>query len=255
MMQTTQTSAVILITRPMKSNDPTMWTFRWGEEIVKVARAMGYTVVDIKKNEATYENVSKSIQYYNPRLYIHVGHGCPSSLQGQTECIVTRKFDLDELVTMDNFREIVMPLIYGSGCKESCLQSIDNDICNPICTNETNVNLLKGKMVYTVACYSALQLGKCAVRYGADSYVGYDELMLFPVDDVGSQEIFKSVHLVFIKELLKGHTIEEAEQVTSNYEDELIRLHKKTKYIALPLLWNKLHRKILGNRYASMYYS
>ena len=241
----------ILITRPMKSGDPTEYTYQWGEQISNMVKEYGYNLIDIKKNDVTYQNVSQLLDKHHPRLYIHIGHGCPASLQGQKECIITRRFEMDELLSMQNFREIVMPLIYASGCKSSCMST--PDICNPLCINDTNLSLLKGTIVYTIACYSSLQLGKCAVKYGTDCYVGFNDLMLFPVDDKGSQDIFKNVHVTFIKELLNGKTIEEAEQQTNKYEDVLIKFYIDTKYISLPLLWNKIYRRVLGNREARIY--
>lgn len=244
-------SNIILVTRPMKSGDPTEYTYKWGEQAVKMMKEHGFTVIDIKTKDVTYDNVSKSIQYYNPRLYVHIGHGCPTSLQGQNECVITRRFTVDELLSMKNFREIIKPLTYSSGCIHTCKTA--PDICNPICTSDTNVQLLRGAIIYTVACYSAAQLGICAVKYGADTYVGYSDLMLFPVDDMNSQEIFQNVHLTFLKSLLEGHTVAEAEQEMARYEDTLIRFHKQTKYIALPLLWNKINRKVIGNSKARIY--
>jgi hypothetical protein len=235
----------ILVTRPMKLSDPTEYTYQWGDHIVKMIKKAGHNVIDLKRNEVTYERVTHELQKHHPRLYIHIGHGCPNSLQGQNECVLTRRFGVDELMGMPNFKEIMKPLSYVSGCEGSCLSN--PDVCNPLCMSDTNVNNLKGTIVYTVACYSAIQLGKCAVKYGADVYCGFDDLMLFPVDDMGSQDLFRDVHMVFIKELLNGKTIEEAKEITSNYEDTLISFHKKTKYIALPLLWNKMHRSIHGN--------
>ena len=242
----------ILVTMPMKVGDPTSYTYEWAEQAVRMKKSYGYSVVDLRKNDVTYRNVSSSIQRYNPSLYVHFGHGCPSSLQGQTECIITRKFDIDELVSMPNFREIIMPLLYESGCT-TCMNSLDKDICNPLCVNDTNVNLLKGKIVFTVACYSASQLGKCAVRYGAKAYIGYSDLLLFPVDEVHSQDMFRDVHLVFIRELLERKSVEQAEKKMNDYEDSLIRFYKKTKYVALSLLWNKINRKVLGNKNSTIY--
>ena len=243
----------ILVTRPRKEGNPTSYTYDWGDMAVKMNRAYGYNTVDIRKTDVTYRNVSSSIQKYQPSLYIHAGHGCPSSLQGQTECIITRKFDIDELVSMPNFKEIILPLIYSSGCTNTCINSLDKDICNPLCVNDTNVNLLRGKIVFAISCYSSSQLGKCAIRYGAKSYIGYKDLLLFPVDEMRSQDMFRDVHLIFIKELLEGKTVAEAERKMNLYEDTLIRFHKKTKYIALSLLWNKINRQVLGDKSATIY--
>ncbi len=243
---------LILVTRPRKDKDPTEHTHKWGGLAIKMMRSYGYNVVDIEKNDVTYNNVSQSIQHYQPRLFATFSHGCPSSIQGQDECVITRKFDIDELVKMSNFKEIIMPLIYESGCT-TCMNSLDKDICNPLCVNDTNVHLLKGKIVFTVACYSASQLGKCAIRYGAKAYIGYSDLLLFPVDEMNSQDMFRDVHLVFIRELLEGRTIAEAERKTNEYEDALIRFHKKTKYVALSLLWNRINRRVLGDKNVTIY--
>lgn len=243
----------ILVTRPMKPGDPTEHTYSWCDLAIKISKSYGYNVVDIRKSDVTYQNVSKSIQKYQPNMYLHFGHGCPSSLQGQTECILTRKFDVDELVSMPNFKEIILPLIYSSGCTNTCIDSLDKDVCNPLCVNNTNVNLLKGKITFAVSCYSASQLGKCAVRYGAKTYIGYKDLLLFPVDEVRSQDMFRDVHLVFIRELLEGRTVAEAERKMNEYENTLIRFYKKTKYISLSLLWNKLNRVTLGDKNSRIY--
>lgn len=237
---------IIVITRPRKNNDPTSYTYEWGSEAIKMAKKYGYNVVDIQKDDVTYDNVTNALLKYKPRLYIHIGHGCTTSLQGQNECIVTRRFSVDELVNMNNFRQILQPLFYSSGCTHTC--KLEKDICSPICSHETNVSILKGTIVYTIACYSASQLGKCAVNYNVSSYIGYSDLMLFPVDELKSQDIFKDVHLVFLRELLEGKSVYEAEKKMNQYEDTLIKFHKKTKYIALPLIWNKLNRRILGNK-------
>lgn len=246
---------VIVVTRPMKQNDPTSYTYYWGEAAVKMMKDYGYKVIDLKKNEASYENVTRTLQQYRPILYVHVGHGCPASLQGQNECILTRRFGMDELISMPQtqLREIIKPLIYSSGCTNTCMST--PDVCNPLCMNNTNIQTLKGTIVYTIACYSASQLGKCSIRYGAETYIGYNDLMLFPVDEKHSQDMFRDVHLMFLKEILEGKTVAEAESTMNAYEDELIRFYKNTKYVSLPLLWNKLNRGILGNRNASIYNS
>lgn len=243
---------LILVTRPRKNNDPTEHTHEWGGLAIKMMKSYGYNVIDIEKNDVTYKKVSQSIQQYQPRLFATFSHGCPSSIQGQDECVITRKFDIDELVRMSNFKEIIMPLIYESGCT-TCMNSLDKDICNPLCVNDTNVHLLKEKIVFAVACYSASQLGKCAIRYGCKSYTGFKDLMLFPVDDMNSQDIFRDVQLVFIRELIEGKTVGEAEHSMNLYEDALIRFHKKTKYVALSLLWNKLNRVTLGDKNSRIY--
>jgi len=131
--------------------------------------------------------------------------------------------------------------------------SLENDPCSPLCLFDTNVNLLKDTITVAVACHSASRLGRCAVSYGAHAYVGEDELLMFPVDSLNSQDMFGEVQLSMFKELLLGNSVQGAEKVMSELEDSYIRRFKKIKYIALPMLWNKIHRKILGNVNSSIY--
>lgn len=246
-------NATILVTMPKNKADPTEYTYQWATQAAKIAEDLGYNVVTIKEKDTTYNNVTGSIKKYKPRIYVHFGHGCPSSLQGQQECIVVRKYSVDELICMAESpfveeRQRLLRLLRPLGelsCPGVC--SLDVDPCSPLCTHDTNINLLKGSIIFSVACHSLSQLGKCSIKYGVDTYVGYDDLLMFPVDTLKSQDMFGEVQLTFLKELLMGKTVQEANQVMSELEDSYIRRFKKTKYIALPMLWNKLHRQILGN--------
>lgn len=248
--------ATILITAPEKSNDPTTWTHMWAVEANKIAKNLGYDVVFIERNDTTYNNVTEAFQKYKPRLYIHLGHGCPSSLQGNTECIVTRKYTVDDLLCMANdplqhekLDKLMNPL--KASCEYLC--SLESDQCNPLCTYDTNIGELKGSIVYAVACHSASGLGVCANKYGVETYIGFNDLLMFPVDSVGSQNFFKDVHLKMFESLLLGRTVKESEEEMSKLETSYIKYFKKTKYIALPMLWNLIHRRIIGNLDAMIY--
>jgi hypothetical protein len=252
--------ATILITIPLKRGDPTEHTAIWAEKAVKIAKSLGYNVVALRGNETTHANVTEAIIKYRPEIMTHYGHGCPLSLQGQQECIVSRKYSTDEMLCMaqsQNIEErqkllnILNPLGQLS-CPGICSLG-DSDPCSPYCTYDTNVNLLKGSIVIAVACHSASQLGMCGVNYGVKTYVGEDDLLMFPVDTMNSQDMFGHVQLTLFKELLLGKTIEEAERTMSELEDSYIRKYKKVKYISLPFLWNKIHRKVLGNKNAMIY--
>lgn len=247
-------TATILITMPRKKGDPTEYTYQWAADSSKIAKDLGYKVFEIKEKDNTYNNVTEAIKKYKPRAYIHYGHGCPSSLQGQQECIVVRKYDVNELICMAESpfieeRQRLLKLLNPLGelsCPGICSIG-DVDPCSPLCTHDTNINLLKGSIIFSVACHSLSQLGKCSIKYGVETYVGYNDLLMFPVDTINSQDMFGEVQLTFLKELLMGKTVQEAEQTMSELEDSYIRRFKKIKYISLPMLWNKLHRKILGN--------
>lgn len=238
---------------PRKKADPTEFTYQWAEKAVKLIKDLGYNLITIKENDTTYNNVTKTLKENKIDLFLHFGHGCPSSLQGQRECEIVRKYTVDELICLAESpyiedRQRVIKLLNPLGelsCPGIC--TLDKDPCSPLCTYSTNVNLLKGSIIFAVACHSASQLGKCSINYGIDTYVGYDDLLMFPVDTLKSQDLFGDVQLTFLKELLMGKTVQEAEQAMSELEDSHIRRFKKTKYIALPMLWNKLHRQIIGN--------
>ncbi len=252
-------SATILITMPKKKGDPTEFTYQWAERAVQIAKDLDYDVITIKGADNTYNNASETIKKYNPRFYAHFGHGCGSSLQGQNECEVVRKFSVDELICMAESpyleeRQRLIKLLNPLGelsCPGIC--TLDQDPCSPLCTYPTNVNLLKGSIIFAVACHSASQLGQCAISYGAKAYIGEDDLLMFPVDSLNSQDIFGDIQLAMFKELLLGKSVQEAERVMSELEDSYIRRFKKTKYIALPMLWNKIHRKMLGDKNAMIY--
>lgn len=245
--------ATVLITMPKRANDPTTYTYQWAQKMVKVAKGLGYKVVEIKGGNVNYSNVTAAIEKWKPRLYIHAGHGCPTSLNGQNECIVTRKFSIDEMLNMspEKLNKLFDP-VKLSGCgKDVCQLQIN--ACSPLCLYDTNIHLLRDSIVYAVSCHSAEQLGKCAIQYGVQSYIGYKDLLLFPVDQMRSQDMFGEIHLEFIRHLLLGESVGEANDAMRSMEDTYIRWYKDTKWVGLPLLWNHLHRELLGDPNATIY--
>jgi len=247
--------ATVLITIPKNSNDPTTYTSQWAEKAVKIANKLGYKVIVIRGKNVNYDNVTKLIRKYRPRLYAHFGHGCVTALQGQKECIVTKKLGIDTLLNMavhdkESFSSIVNPM-GNLSCPGIC--QLDDDICYPICMHDTNLDMLKGTIVLAFACHSAAKLGDYAIEHGADAYVGYSDLLLFPVDSMKTQELFGEIHVELFKSILMGKTVEEANEIANRLEDAYITMYKEVKYVSLPFLWNKLHRKVLGNNEAMIY--
>lgn len=246
--------ATIMFTAPLKKGDATETTHEWAVKAINLAKSLGYKVIELHGNDVTYDNVTNAIDEYAPRLFIHYGHGCPLSLQGQQGCILNRKYEMQELIEMHkagkmDILDIIEPV--KSSCPGIC--KIANDPCSPLCYQDTNVNKLKGSIIHTVACHSASKLGKCAVAYGAETYVGYDDLLLFPKDSLGSDEIFGDIHFLFLEQLLTAHSVKESYQTMKTAQDAIISLYKTTKYISLPMLWDKMHMKVLGNENAMIY--
>lgn len=265
-----QSPATILITRPSRANDPSQYTYLWGEKAIQFGRSLGYNVIDIKNEKTTHDNVSKMFEKYRPRLYVHFGHGCPASLQGRDECIINEKVDIEKLI--DNVKEdsskcdvlcnMMLPVkplhlnqhsVDNKKCACSMKEDFDPGSCYPLCLKDTNTHLLRNTITLSVACHSASWLGIHAVEQGAETYIGFDDLLMFPVDTMKSQEMFGDVILSMYKALLLGATVKEAGEKISTLEDSYITKYKKIKYIALPMLWNKLHRKIIGNEYNTIY--
>ncbi len=246
-------SATILITAPRKVGDPTFYTSMWAHKMESLARSIGYNVVILKGDNVNYRNVNAAIERYHPRLYIHSGHGCPTALNGQNECVVTRKYSIDELLSMspEKLDKLFNP-VRLSGCGKT-ICDLQNNACSPLCLKDTNIHLLKDSIIYAVSCHSTERLGRYAIQYGVQSYVGYQDLLLFPVDQMQSQNMFGEIHLEFLKHLLEGDTVGEANDAMKRMEDTYIRLYKNVKWIGLPLLWNYLHREILGNPNTTMY--
>lgn len=260
--------ATVVFTMPMKEGDPTQITYLWAKRNAQLIRGLGYRVVTIEKEDTTYDKVTKALRENSPSVtgrplvYIHYGHGCAGSLIGNKECIINREFSFDELNGIrtedpEKFRKLVNPL-KGLSCFEldktngqTC--RMDNDPCAPMCTNPTNVHLLRDAIVFTTACWSAASLGMCALKGGSKSYIGYSEIYMFTYDSKGSQNIFEDIQLKFAKSLLMGKSVGEAEKDMTKLEDDYIRKYKKVKFIALPLVWNKMHRKIYGDKNVTIY--
>lgn len=249
-------SSTIIITMPMRVLDPTQFTYMWAAKAAQMAKDLGYTVITIEKEDTTYEKVTKAIQQYRPRLFIHFGHGCPLSLQGQRSCIVNRQYTPEQMRIMAESpvieeRQKLLSILNSCNpmgqlsCPGIC--SLHLDPCAASCRYPTNVGLLKGSIIVAIACWSASQLGKCAIMYGADAYVGYNDLLMFPVDELGTQDMFGNMQLILIDELLHGRSVGDADGIMRKVEDEYIRIYKKTKWVALPMLWDKIHREVLGN--------
>lgn len=262
-------TATILVTAPRKNGDATIHTAQWADQFIKMAKQLGYNVITLRGNDVTYDNLTKTLEknqnretgQSNIRLYWHFGHGCPGHLLGQNECILTKKFGIDELLYIGRsgidengidgyyrLNKILHPL--KSSCPGIC--QLEEKICNP-CFKETNINLLKGAIIGTTACHSGLQLARCAIQYGAETYIGYNELFLFPVDSMRSQDISGEIQLEFLRNLLLGKSVRESEITMMKMENAYISMYKKTKYISLPMLWNQKYRIIRGNYDARIY--
>lgn len=131
--------------------------------------------------------------------------------------------------------------------------------------NKDNVNLLKSKIIYAVACDSSEELGEIAINIGkADAYIGYEAYFMVVIDPTRSSIPSKDKNLkVFIKpyatlilSLISGLPVDEAITRTRNVLKSLIREYGvssiKDRYGDAPLIrfglyWDLTFLKGYGN--------
>lgn len=255
----------ILFTIPEKRSDPTQYTAAWARKAVQVAKDLGYKINVLEGNKTTHANVTKILEDDTDnsiKLIVHYGHGCEASIQGNKECVINRNYSLQEIIEM-----------YYSGCPQkikiasrildpmgylanSYIYQLlkDKDPCLDTCYFDSNYQLLRGRIVFATACFAASGLGESAVEAGARSYTGSSDLYLFPVDQMGSQELYEYIQLIGLKELLYGHTVGDAETVMSAVEDPIISRFKPIRpYVSLTMLWNKMYRRVIGDWNATIF--
>ncbi len=250
----------ILFTAPRKMGDPTQYTYDWAMDAVKLAKSLGFNVITLEGEQATHRNTTKVLgENESIIVWAHFGHGCIDSAQGNDECLINKEYSLKEIrdlaLSGDEKKIKIAKMILqpSSYLSEPTRCQLDGDPCLLRCTYESNVGMLRGKSSFMTACFTAGGLGEYAVNYGGISFMGSDSLFLFPVDNKGSQNLYKYVQLVGLKELLIGHTPRQADAAMSNAEDRIIKDNNDIKYIVLTMIHNKLSRKVLGNIDSTIY--
>lgn len=229
----------ILITRPsMKDDMATHHTYFWAEPVILYAKNLGYDVLDYQKRHVTYSNVNDVYKTYNPDVHIHFGHGCPSSLIGQEQCIITNGMSSYNIGNPKYLRNIFNPYTYR----------LNDDIaCDRLCPQESNVQLLRRKDAITYSCHSSSKLGVCAMKAGAKSYAGFDDYLIFMTDSVETENIFKECLLKYTYSLLDGNTIRMAAADTYKEFDKNITRYKDVSYLGKLLLWDRMAFKVYGD--------
>ncbi len=253
----------ILFTIPEKKNDPTFYTAQWARNGVKLAKNLGYNTIELKGDQTTHSNATKVLgENENIIMWVHYGHGCYDSAQGNNECIINKEYSLQEIRSLalsgdekkiKIAKMILQPSSYLSYLTEPTKCQMDGDPCKLHCAYESNVGMLRNKSAFLTACFAAGGLGEYAVNYGANSFIGSDDLFLFPVDSLGSQTMYEYIQLIGLKERLLGRPAMQAEKAMSDAEDKLIRMNVDVEYIVLTMIHNKLSRKVLGNPYSIIF--
>ncbi len=141
---------------------------------------------------------------------------------------------------------------------------VDGHQDEPLIIGGENEKLLKSKITYTIACDSATELGKKAVKNGCDSFIGYEGSFCFvhdsnrecnPVKDKLA-EPFKKTSNQIVFSILKGQTVKEAVEKSKRLSKKLIKEYSTSdaelsnKEIRFWLFWNMNLLKLLGNESA-----
>ncbi|MBI2110213.1 hypothetical protein HYT51_00330 [Candidatus Woesearchaeota archaeon] len=129
-----------------------------------------------------------------------------------------------------------------------------------------NVQHLKDKTTYAIACSSAKILGPKSITIGASSYIGYDDdfiffytpaLMTHPLNDK-TAELFLKPSTEIVNALIKNNTVEESlrrskamfkEHITKLLHSEVSR--ENTTMIRY-LWWDMKHQVALGKMDATV---
>ncbi|MBD3355158.1 hypothetical protein GF361_04185 [Candidatus Woesearchaeota archaeon] len=154
-------------------------------------------------------------------------------------------------------------LVFLNGHGDETVVLGHND--EPILT-ERNVGLLKGKIIYALACESLAKLGRIAVEKGVKAYVGYEEEFRWVVDPSRTSTPdkdknaapFRKVCLVLGKSLLSGVSAGKSIELTRKEYKRLIKNYGTSAdnygdapLIGLALSWNLLFLGFAGDKAAS----
>lgn len=210
------------IARPLMNDktDPTHITYKWGQNIIDYALSHGVDVLDIKDPWVDYQNITGILANNHPELFVYTGHGCRNYLSTQNGCSLTNGFQ--------------------------------EDVCTNQCSKPENLNVLKDSIVVTFSCHSSSQLGKCAVKHGARAYVGFSDYLMFTVDSVGSQDLFRDALLPMVTELIDGKTVSDAVATTKSALITAAKQWKPVKYLSIPMYWNYEYMQVIGDLNAKL---
>jgi hypothetical protein len=149
----------------------------------------------------------------------------------------------------------------GHGDKE-CVTGHNNEIL----INDSNHELLKGKIIYALSCQSGSALGKKALEFENTVYIGYKDDFAFitdkdyhfkPLDDPSTGLFMEASNQVMIS-LLKGNSAGQASQKSiqkflSNSSKLLTsNTDVNSLYTAQCLWWNARNQVCLGSGEAIM---
>lgn len=158
--------------------DYLMWI---GDEVVFHGIEKGLCVHDLKEDDAVRSKVEDALTKYDPIFFFHASHGGFNLLTEQNESIMI-----------------------------CCPPDPPSPPYTDVCPNP-NPDVLSDRVVYTLSCLSAGQLGPAAIKAGGISYIGYKHLLgIIIIQGSEFDEIFKDIWGGGAKALINGKTTGEA---------------------------------------------
>ncbi|MCL4374608.1 hypothetical protein M1523_01965 [Patescibacteria group bacterium] len=131
----------------------------------------------------------------------------------------------------------------------------------PLVTTKINLDLLRHKLVYALACQSAKTLGPAAVKQDTASYIGYDEDFIFVYDTENQRHpendatagLFLEASNRVATALVEGKTAQaaytESQQSFNTNITRLLTSESGAEQSSLVrfLVWDKQHQVCLGD--------
>lgn len=190
------------------------YLFWMGNEVVSYARTKNFNVHELKKGDAIRSKVEDEIEGADPIFFFHASHGGDNVLTGQ---------------------------------------GMTDMICCPPCP-EPNHEILSDRVVYTLSCSSAKELGPAVIAAKGISYIGYLPYLWISVDEGDDLDgAFKDIWEGGAKALIDGKTTGEAYNwLRRRYEFWISYWENNPGWEAPGMLWllreDYQNLKIFGSR-------
>lgn len=193
-----------------------------GDEVVAHAKKTDMEVHDKTGRDAIRANIERQLRDVDPIFFFHASHGGKNLLTGQ---------DMSNLICCRG----------ASTCRDP------------------NQDILSDRIVYTLSCSSANELGPSVIQADGISYIGYaDVLTICLVERKDADAAFKDIWTSGAKELIRGETTEEAyDKIKQRYQAYIDYWELRPRDWLSPtmlniLRWNLQNLRLLGRKDATI---
>jgi len=153
-------------------------------------------------------------------------------------------------------------IVFNGHGDERTITGYDNQV---LISCDQNLHLLKSKIVYSVSCKSAKELGRECIKQGTLAFLGYDEDFIFyynpneiskPLNDNVATPCLDST-TQFAMSIIKGNTSEHSYNNSQEKYRKWIRKFIRSReldapYILQALIENMTNQRLLGDKTCSL---